>query len=80
MPILMTLSSDNLRTDARRNLSFSVSATNAFIVRVYAESTGDGAASWGLRIVDNEGRDQAGHYRLYVLRSRAVNARCVTRL
>ena len=68
---------DNLRTDAAGNLSFSVSANTAFIVQVYAESTGDGAASWGLRIVDNEGRDQAGDYRIYVLRSQAVNAETV---
>ena len=65
---------DNLRTDAAGNLSFSVATNATFIVRVYAESTGDGAASWGLRIVDNEGRDQAGNYRVYVMQSAAVNA------
>jgi hypothetical protein len=55
-------------------LSFSVPTNTAFIVQVYAESTGDGAASWGLRIVDNGGRDQAGDYRIYALQSQAVDA------
>ena len=65
---------DNLRTDAAGDLSFSVPTNTAFIVQVYAESTGDGAASWGLRIVDNGGRDQAGDYRIYALQSQAVDA------
>ena len=69
---------DNLRTDAAGRVSFSVAVDQAFIVRVYAESSGDGAASWGLRIVDNNGADQEGTYPLYVLESGAINANAVT--
>gem|GEM_PF-1204322 len=69
---------DNLRTDAAGRVSFSVAVDQAFIVRVYAESSGDGTASWGLRIVDNNGADQEGSYPLYVLESGAVNANAVT--
>ena len=60
-------------------VSFTVAElTRAFIVRVYAESSGDGAASWGIRIVDNNGADQEGTYPLYVLESGAINANAVT--
>ena len=69
---------DNLKTDAAGRVSFSVAVDQAFIVRVYAESSGDGAASWGLRIVDNNGADQEGTYPLYVLESGAINANAVT--
>ena len=69
---------DNLRTDAAGRVSFSVAVDQAFIVRVYAESSGDGAASWGLRIVDNNGADQEGTYPIYVLESGAINANAVT--
>ena len=69
---------DNLRTDAAGRVSFSVAADQAFIVRVYAESAGDGTTSWGLRIVDNNGADKEGSYPLYVLESGAINANAVT--
>ena len=68
---------DNLRTDAAGRLSFSVGDDDAFIVRVYAESPGNGSASWGLRIVDNNGADQEGSYPVYVLESQAVGANAV---
>ena len=69
---------DNLRTDAAGRVSFAVAVDQAFIVRVYAESSGDGTASWGLRIVDNNGADQEGTYPIYVLESGAINANAVT--
>ena len=68
---------DNLSTDAAGRLSFTVAEDTAFIVRVYAESTGNEAASWGLRIVDNGGADEEGSYPVYVLESDALSANAV---
>ena len=68
---------DSLRTDAAGRLSFSIAEDAAFIVRVYAESAGNDAASWGLRIVDNDGADQEGSYPVYVLASQVVSASAV---
>ncbi|MDG1115221.1 MAG: hypothetical protein P8N63_15740, partial [Pseudomonadales bacterium] len=68
---------DNLSTDAAGRLSFTVADDAPFIVRVYAESSGNEAASWGLRIVDNGGADEEGSYPVYVLESDALSANAV---
>jgi len=71
---------DNLRTDSEGRITFSVDPDQVFIVRVFAQSTGDGAATWGLKVVDNGGADEIGSYPVYVLESGEIQANSVIKV
>ena len=61
-----------LVTSESGRLSFQLSDTVGFKVRVYAESTGNGIDEWGLRVVDNGGSDSVGNYPVYSLESTTI--------
>ena len=62
-----------LRTSGSGQLSFDLNDNATFKVRVYAESTGDGSATWGLKVVDNGGSDAAATYPGYSLESGIIS-------